>query len=356
MLLPSDDALLKACHVAMAAAKKPLSQQLLSLQETVDMLLPPEGGHMMDGGAVAKVGNVKVGIIGGMAEEDGVDVGHPGVAEREGVELGVAEGEGIEVGMAGGEVGVAEGGADVIGENGVMVKGSFGVEVEGVLGGVGEDELGVEAPGMGEGELGMEVLSGGASPTGLTQGEDRIAVNVDFPCGPPLHSALGEEPDLDATLLQADEEELASSSSNPNLMNSNPNLLDSSHDAISDVDGSGSLPQETSSGMPVLDRNAEEGVARSHSKVIPLPMQNHCPPVNGTRTPDSTPSSSVGGSIGQLSLNREVGSTIFGSADVSKAAGHTHSPARRSWQSEGPDKAGDDVIAVPMIVRSTSTG
>lgn len=343
VLLPNDDALLNACHVAMAAAQMPLSQQLLSLRETVDMLLPLKRCHVVDDGArgVARGNGVVAGGVEevDMAEEDGVDMG-PGVVEGVGVagglEVGVAGGVNVEVGVVG-EEGVEVG---VVGGEGVMTE-------AGVC-----EENGVEGD-VGGGELGVEVLNNGRcepSPGGLSQEEEgsrKIAVNVDFPCGPSLQSALEEEPDLDATLLQADED------SNPTHLNSDPTLLDS---GISDVDFSGSLVQEKSSEVPVLDRNADVGVARSHFKVIPLPVQNQFPPVNGTRTPDSTPSSSVGGSIGQLSLSRE-GATILGSADVSKTAEHVHSPARRSWQSEERGKAeSDDVIAVPMIVRSTSTG
>ena len=339
----------------------------------------------------------------GVAESNGVD--EVGVAEME--EVGVAEREevklyvdvaGVEIGLVDEtdgkvvEVGVTKGsGVDVVG----VTKGS-GVDVVGVTKGSGVDVVGV-TKGSGvdvvtgdvlvdteptyvggarvEGaEPSMQVLSGAAFqqsmaqqvqsnelplvqgpselsqvggpsellqvgiPTQVVNGSPQIPVNADFPCGPPFHSALEGEPDLDATLLQADEEELASSNCSYTLMASDMNsgpALPSADPTLDNVAVSGSLPRglDVKSGM---GENAGVGVARSHSKVIPLPP-NHCPPFNGTRTPDSTPSSSVGGSVGQLSLSREG--------------------RRTSWQSEGPGKADDDdVIAVPMIVRSTSTG
>lgn len=367
LLLSSDDALLKACHVVMAAAKIPLSQQLLSLQQTMDSLGDEVGvvkmgkaeggvtGEEVDVEEVGRIEGVKVGVA--IKEEVKRD------SEQVGVEISLMEGKAVEVGVpkgSGVEVNIEE----VTAPTDVRGSRMDGLEPsEQVFSGAAFQQEGLNEQSQVE-DPPSELQVGG--PAVAESGTAQIPVNVDFPCGPPLHSALEGEPDLDETLLHVDEEELASSNSNFTLMDSDPTILnpepvlpsfDATLDsAISDV--SGSLPQEldAKSGM---DGNAEVDVARSHSKVIPLPP-NHCPPTNGTRTPDSTPSSSMGGSVGQVSLNREVSvdSTVSGSTDISKTTGHVQLTRRRSWQSESKGRAmdDDDVVAVPMIVRSTSTG
>jgi hypothetical protein len=325
-LLPSDPDLLRACRSALSEAKTPLSQQLLSLREAVEEILPPR---------VVEDGEVGTEMMAG--------IGEVGVAG--GIEVGLAEG--MEVGVAGVQ------GVDEVAVEAVMVDGDLEGVGRAVFAGdsAGPSELALEVVADGNGER----WDGGEQVGEHEKGAGNIVSNADFPSsGLPFHSALEGEPDLDATLLQGNEMEF--SHSNPVVMDSDPIVVNSeptsdpitNHTSLSGVNGADSVPQVNS-----LQRHAAldsvDGVVRSQSKVIPLPSQNHCPPaVNGTKHSDSTPSSSAGGSVGQLSLSREVSVdfAVSGSAEVGKITGHV--------QSLGGDQ--DDVVAVPMIVRSTSTG
>lgn len=361
----------------------------MSIQEAIDALTLSVGAEEGD----PTLNGTKVG---GETESD-QDVGGAGEPIQNGTQMGV--------GVTGGGDGEPSTQASEPMENGAQgteeelggiqqVEGSLGVEggagqvldraVEQVEGGgeelpvVGGEELPVVVGGVEVMVYGEELES--MSRAGITSGQsraenmdfpsapalhsasgERIVDDADFPFGPPLHSAREEEPDLD------DEEELASSNSNPSLLDlshaNDPlpesNRANPNHDlAVSSLP----LPQPTLFSELPAGEVVEMSLARSQSKVIPLPTRHHqCHhqprPVNNTRTPDSTPSSSVGGSLGQPSLGLDVVIPESNSADVSKSPGHASLSRRRSWQSEGTSvDEEDDIVAVPVVVRSISSG
>lgn len=342
-LIGTDCALCDSCAAVLTDTS--LSQPLLTLQESVNKFLSMK-----------------------------VDVGNGGMVKEQGVEEGVAKEQSVEEGVMK-ELGVDE---DVVENEGVMKEG-YMEEEEVVVKekGVDEDMVKKEVPNtnrvMDEGVDGgkesyardmaedvhlaivdvqeMEWISvdntvydssiveqqsqapnvqedkdndcgqviNNSDPYGASLQDDSftnslsmIKPNVDFPSGPPLSSDDCGEPDLDHTFT----------------------LMPEAEDNALTL-----MPEEDNS----LDQEAVSCTRLSSEVVIPYSQSN------GGTTPDSTPCSSVGGgSIGKQSWAVDsMSSDITGR--VIPSVGNTSGDRI-------PTKDEDDVIAVPMIVRSSSTG
>ena len=355
-VINTDHALCRAC--AEVLHETMLSQQLETLREVMDKTMS----------AVEEEG--------GMAgQEEGVAGEEEGVAKEEGGlaggEEGVAKEEG---GLAGGEEGVAkEEGGMAREEEGMAGEEGAGHEEEGVVkeevdgGDVMEEQTPQDVQERGSNvdddssaqthavehltthsvaeEVCPEALPDGR--TSYTGHSDMITANVDFPSGPAyLGVGLGaglEEGDLDTTLIGEDapltfapeeEDELTSSSSHVEVQPEQDNAPSSN----------------------------EVGVAPSESKTIPL--NNHA---HKGRSPDSTPSSSLGGSIGRgvwsvgpASVDSSTGGDLLTPASVDIVDTSTtrvipNASRRQSLEGRAKDED-DDVIAVPLVMRSSSTG
>lgn len=316
-LVLTEGALCRACAEVLTDVS--LSHSLLALLQVVcrrlselDMLEQSDGGVArveQDGGGVA-----------GMEQDGG------GVARVEQDSGGVADMEQGGGGMAdmeqdGGDVGILEEDGGVAGE----VRGKGGVVEEN--GGLSESMNGTMAK---EDEVAGAVVRSSQEQTMQSpftghqdsghsdgSGQAMIETSVDFPNGPALSDEVGE-PDLDNTLTGEAEESVLS------LIPEEEDELSSSHTSMHDEKSE-----------EVLDSGTH-----SQSKAIPRPASNHVHK-GMAQTPDSTPSSSVGGSVGQQSWTAESASGA---------------PPRVIPSASVEEDRQDDVVAVSMIVRSSSTG
>lgn len=177
-----------------------------------------------------------------------------------------------------------------------------------------------------------------ATPTNLTTPNDlatptehanSIIVNVDFPSGPDFGPYL-EEPELDATLIAPDEGDEPAP------------IAEHADSAISDRRAT----------PPAHVEGLEFVVAHSESKPIPLALSGHrCSLPEGKLTsPDYSTHSSIGD-------EDPVRHTATGSLDAQNSVDSTNMLERKgSLDKPSSHDREDDVVAVPMIVRSSSSG
>lgn len=404
-LLPQDHALLVSCAAAMTRIEIPLTQNLLQMQDIVSMHCETMTGCHGEGreGVHAYKGGVN-GVVDGLGREEeklraaGV-YGESGDIKFEVGEKVVEEVREEVVGEVDKEV-VGEMDEEVVGEVREAVVGEGNGEV---VGEVEREEAGNVEEGSEEelkvrsviADLEEEHLH--SDVTGLLQGG--IQDGSDFPSGPIFSdSQISGEPDLDSTLSQAEEVELDSafSRAEDDCTPSKPLEVEGSDAESAEVIAEG---EEVPWGNNLAGGNDVMGVARSQSKAIPQAVVGYMP--NSLELSNSTPnslkgSSSVGGtpsdSVGRLS---SLGGSVGGTPSMDSSMGNTPSfggtvslggsrhcvsldPSVSSVESQGAldyqdketaasrtrqmslhvasSKEEEDVIAVPVILRSSSTG
>ena len=398
-LLSSDHTLLTACSAALASQNTSLSQQLLLLEETISTLKDHQTSSISKV-AVSSEGNASDEGFGTSGES-----GASGEAGTSGKSSASGEGGTSGVGGASGEsgtsgVGGAFGTSDKSGTSGEGgASGEIGTSGEdgslfqnGVANKVEVEIVHEEGADTGGGGVESDKIDGPSTVRSVetftwnTRSNDRVAADSlndshdnrlesdtmtssivqdsgDFPSGPVSNDGgmAEEEPDLDSTLIS---DEISLTTTIADKVETQP---------VTSLDPDKHSSLQATHSEAVSNEETDILVARSQSKTIPQ-SENHRSSFQTERSSHSTPSSSLGGSVGgggngQYSFS--IGDTSGGVGSLSSVDSSSfheggsierHRTTRQSsehigvWQSSNESKDEEDVIAVPVIVRSASSG